>query len=63
MKRSKNTHISLVWHRIVSTFFATCFSALILTAASPDKYASSSMLAKGKWVKIDVSKPGLQTLT
>lgn len=32
-------------------------------AADPAKYASSSVLSSGKWVKIDISTPGLQTLT
>lgn len=34
-----------------------------LSAADASKYASSSVLAQGKWVKIDISTPGLQTLT
>ncbi len=63
MKRSENIHILSLWQRIAGIFFVTFFSVLNLNAASPDKYASSSMLAKGKWVKIDVSTPGLQTLT
>ncbi|MDE6648771.1 MAG: type IX secretion system sortase PorU [Muribaculaceae bacterium] len=42
---------------------ATILSAMSLNAAPPEKYAASSMLAKGKWVKIDVTVPGLQTLT
>lgn len=32
-------------------------------AADPAKYATSSVLSSGKWVKIDISTPGLQTLT
>lgn len=32
-------------------------------AASAERYAASSAMAKGNWVKIDVSTPGLQTLT
>lgn len=63
VKQSKNTYLSSGWQRIVSIFLSTFFSTMMLTAASPDKYATSSMLAKGKWVKIDVSTPGLQTLT
>lgn len=33
------------------------------TAASPDKYAEASALSHGTWVKIDISTPGLQTLS
>lgn len=33
------------------------------SAASPDKYADSSVLSVGNWVKIDISTPGLQTLS
>ncbi|MDE6021933.1 MAG: hypothetical protein K2G13_00365, partial [Muribaculaceae bacterium] len=32
-------------------------------AASPERYAASSALASGNWVKIDISTPGIQTLT
>lgn len=45
------------------TLTAVIFSGVPAIAASPDKYASSSVLAEGKWVKIDITTPGLQTLT
>lgn len=32
-------------------------------AASPEKYAASSVLSEGKWVKIEIRTPGLQTLS
>ncbi len=32
-------------------------------AASPDKYASSSVLSSGNWVKIEITTPGIQTLS
>lgn len=37
--------------------------AISASAADPEKYASSSKLASGKWVKVDISSPGLQTLS
>ncbi|MDE7421173.1 MAG: type IX secretion system sortase PorU [Muribaculaceae bacterium] len=51
-----------------SAKIATTLSLAILTAngvsaADAEKYASSSILSSGKWVKIDISTPGLQTLT
>lgn len=33
------------------------------SGASPEKYAANSVLAQGSWVKINISAPGLQTLT
>lgn len=45
------------------TLAAVIFCGMPAIAASPDKYASSSVLAEGKWVKIDISTPGLQTLS
>lgn len=39
------------------------FSAFGVTAANPEKYAQSSVLSSGKWVKINVSSTGLHTLT
>ena len=51
--------------RLKSVVFliATILSAISLNAAPPEKYAASSMLAKGKWVKIDVTTAGLQTIS
>lgn len=37
--------------------------ALYSLGASSERYALSSVLAKGTWVKIDITTPGLQTLT
>lgn len=39
------------------------FSAFGVTAANSEKYAQSSVLSSGKWVKINVSSTGLHTLT
>lgn len=54
---SKNTA------KIVLTLTAAILSDFGINAAEAGKYASSSMLSSGKWVKIDISTPGLQTLT
>lgn len=32
-------------------------------AASPEKYAASSVLSQGNWARIEISTPGLQTIT
>lgn len=42
---------------------AACISGFKAIAAAPEKYAPVSVLAEGKWVKIDISTPGLQTIT
>ncbi len=63
MKQYKATYSSSAWRRIAGTFVSAILSALCIHAASPEKYAANSMLAKGKWVKIDISTPGLQTLS
>ena len=42
---------------------AALFCILPARAANPEKYAQSSMLSQGNWVKINVTTPGLQTLT
>lgn len=52
----------------MTTKIAFALSIAILTtecicAADASKYASSSKLSSGNWVKIDISTPGLQTLT
>ncbi len=55
--------ISKSTFRLALTFAVAILSAFGVRGADPDKYASSSMLASGKWVKVDVTTPGLQTLT
>ena len=52
----------------MTTKIAFALSIAILTtecicAADASKYASSSKLSSGNWVKIDITTPGLQTLT
>lgn len=49
--------------KIAFSFSLAILASLGVSAASADKYASSSILSSGKWVKIDISTPGLQTLT
>ncbi len=44
-------------------FAAAMLPCICAQAADAGKYASSSALAKGNWVKVDISTPGLQTLT
>lgn len=41
----------------------TLLHALPFEAASPGKYAASSVLSQGNWVKIEIKTPGLQTLS
>ncbi len=45
---------------VMTMAFLTSFSVL---ASGSEKYAASSVLSKGKWVKIDVTQSGLQTLS
>lgn len=47
----------------VAATLAALWSVCGMHAASPEKYASSSVLSQGKWVKINVSNPGLQTIS
>lgn len=49
--------------RIVGTLVLAIMFVFGMDAASPERYASSSVLSSGKWVKIDISTPGLQTLS
>ncbi len=49
--------------KIVLSLSMAIISANGVNAADAGKYASSSVLSSGKWVKIDISTPGLQTLT
>lgn len=61
MKLFKYIPISVVRLTIASVMVA--LPAICAYAADPGKYASSSVLSKGNWVKFDISTPGLQTLS
>lgn len=50
-------------HRLAIAFAVAVLPVAVMSAADPGRYASSSVLAKGNWVKIDISEPGLQTLS
>lgn len=49
--------------KIPTVLLSSIASTLSAHAASPEKYAASSALAQGTWIKIEISTPGLQTLT
>ncbi len=55
--------ISKYYAKIALTLVLAILSGIGVSAADAGKYASTSILSTGKWVKIDVSTPGLQTLT
>lgn len=55
--------ISKYSSRTALTLVGAVLTAVCAMAADPARYASSSVLAKGNWVKVDISSPGLQTLT
>lgn len=65
MKLFKLKHIlhQRTARRISAAMSAMVIPAMFAYAADPGKYAASSVLASGNWVKIDISTPGLQTLT
>lgn len=46
---------------ILSLLAIFCMSPVL--AASPDKYAASSALSSGNWVKIEITTPGIQNLS
>ena len=58
-------------YKYISRYFVTCALTSVMAlslaiganAADAEKYASSSVLASGKWVKINISNPGLQTIS
>ena len=49
--------------RIAAGMLTAVTCSISVTAATPDKYAASSMLSQGNWVRIDITSPGLQTLS
>lgn len=49
--------------RLLLTSVVLVFLALTTLAADIDKYAGRSVLSQGKWVKINIQTPGLQTLS
>lgn len=48
---------------LTSAIIASLACCLPANAASPEKYAASSVLSDGNWAKIDIKTPGLQTIT
>lgn len=63
MRLHKSIYIHTFASRIAVTLATVILPALSIFAADPAKYSSSSVLSKGNWVKIDISTPGLQTLS
>ncbi len=63
MKLFKSISTSKYSGRIALSFALAIVPAFCALSASPDRYAASSVLSKGNWVKIDISNPGLQTLS
>lgn len=63
MKREIITYIRNHRQRIAGLICALTLTLAGLQAAPAEKYAASSVLSKGKWVKLDITTPGLQTLS
>ncbi len=59
----KLTILSKYYAKIALTLSLAILSAIGAWAADASKYAPSSVLANGKWVKINVSSSGLHTLS
>lgn len=49
--------------KIAGALVSAIMFVFSVNAASIERYATSSALASGKWVKIDITTPGLQTLS
>lgn len=49
--------------RIVSVFLLSVACITYLYAADPAKYATSSILSQGNWARIEITTPGMQTIT
>ena len=60
-----HNYISIPKHpgRMALALTAAMLPAFGALAADASKYASSSALAGGNWVKVEISTPGLQTLS
>ncbi|MDE6523542.1 MAG: type IX secretion system sortase PorU [Muribaculaceae bacterium] len=63
MKQYKPTYKTRQSVKIAIALAFSIMTAIGMRAADPGKYASSSVLSSGKWVKIDISDSGLHTLT
>ncbi|MDE7349795.1 MAG: type IX secretion system sortase PorU [Muribaculaceae bacterium] len=63
MKLLYTISISKYVSRIILALALTILPSVYASAASPERYASSSALSKGNWVKVDISTPGLQTIS
>lgn len=63
MKLLKSIYISIISGRLALALALAVIPALYAIGAPAEKYATSSVLSKGNWVKVDISTPGLQTLT
>lgn len=63
MKRLFPISISNYISRIIVALALTILPSAYALAASSERYASSSVLSKGTWVKIDITTPGLQTIS
>lgn len=62
MKRYIHTYRSKYLCKIAGVLIAAISFSMDIYAAPASKYASQSILSSGKWVKIDITTPGLQTL-
>ncbi|MDE6742223.1 MAG: type IX secretion system sortase PorU, partial [Muribaculaceae bacterium] len=63
MKLFKSILTSRYSGRLALSLALAVVPSLSVLSASPEKYAASSVLSRGNWVKIDISTPGLQTLS
>ncbi len=63
MKLHKDFSYSRYICTIVGTFVSAIMFVFGVSAASPERYTSASVLSSGTWVKINIATPGLQTLS
>ncbi len=63
VKLHKSIHLSNIPAKFALTFVLAFLSAFGIFAADVAKYASSSMLSSGNWVKINITSSGLYTLS
>lgn len=63
MKQFYPISVSKYVGRIMVALAFTILPCVHALAAPSDRYASSSVLSKGNWVKIDITTPGLQTIS
>lgn len=63
MRRYKTILRNNILCRLVGTSVLAALCFITSDAAPAEKYASNSVLSQGKWVKVNISTPGLQTIT